>query len=103
VQVSRGAPLGHTTPANIGTGYAIDGDTGDSLLVYINHSRSERESNVRFALLERPDGRVPIAICKRRIKPGEELLARYEFVLPEFSSQQTDVVLVAIRSGSLEA
>lgn len=58
-------------------GYALDGETGDSLLLYINHRESQR-ANVRFALLDRANGRFPIAISKRKIYPGEELFAQYE-------------------------
>ena len=59
------------------SGWAIDGDSGDSLLLYMNHGN---QPNVRFAVLERPQGRFPVGVTLRPVKAGEELLVLYGWV-----------------------
>ena len=58
-------------------GYTIDGNAGDSQLVYINHK--VEDTNVTFSYVERPNGRWPIARSTQNINIGDELYACYGY------------------------
>ncbi|KAM0714730.1 hypothetical protein Q7P37_009747 [Cladosporium fusiforme] len=58
-------------------GYAIEGAKSRSNLKYINCASSPENANVQFFLIERKEGRVPLAKTKRPIHPAEELVAVY--------------------------